>query len=94
MESNKFALLFVAMAVVFLVAAAPTVAAARNKVMAFDFIATANIRNPFANIFAVDTDKPAENCNISGSFCYSVSTCCSGKCTSPSIFPPTPAHCV
>ncbi|KAL4369748.1 hypothetical protein GQ457_05G032860 [Hibiscus cannabinus] len=79
MESNKFALLFVAMAAMLLAAAAPTATAARNEVMPFSILTNANFRNPLANIFS--TDNPAQNCRTFGG-CEKNSDCCSGVCVS------------
>ncbi|KAK8612221.1 hypothetical protein V6N13_092340 [Hibiscus sabdariffa] len=80
MESDKFALLFVAMVAVLLAATAPTITAARNEVKSFSIIANAHIRNPFANIFFIDADNPAENCSPAYTVCFRDGACCSGKC--------------
>ncbi|KAK8612241.1 hypothetical protein V6N13_092360 [Hibiscus sabdariffa] len=79
MESRKFALLLVAIAVVLLVATAPTVTAARNEVKPFSTIVNTGIRNPLANIFSVNSYKPARNCYSGGTACKEDSDCCSGS---------------
>ncbi|KAK8675048.1 hypothetical protein V6N13_033121 [Hibiscus sabdariffa] len=63
------------MAIVLLVATAPTVVAACNEVKPFSIV---NIRNPMANIFWME--KPVGNCFDSGySPCYEHLACCSGS---------------
>ncbi|KAK8675059.1 hypothetical protein V6N13_033132 [Hibiscus sabdariffa] len=62
MGSNKCALALVAMAAILLFATAPTVTAARNEVMAFSVIPNANIRNPWANNFFVESNNAANHC--------------------------------
>ncbi|KAK8612276.1 hypothetical protein V6N13_092394 [Hibiscus sabdariffa] len=80
MEPNKFALLLVAMAVLLLAAAAPTVRAARNEIKPSSTSANANVRNPLPNSFPVDTTNPAENCKPVLSLCVKHADCCSGRC--------------
>ncbi|KAK8675040.1 hypothetical protein V6N13_033113 [Hibiscus sabdariffa] len=79
MESNKFALLFVAMAAMILLATAPAVTAARNKINPFAIVVDANIRNPLANIFF------AKNCIDEGEYCGTNSECCSGRCVATDV---------
>ncbi|KAK8675034.1 hypothetical protein V6N13_033107 [Hibiscus sabdariffa] len=64
MDSNKFAFLFVAMAVMLLAATAPTVTASRNDIMPFSIIANAN---PNA-------------CLPYGAVCKIYTDCCTGRC--------------
>ncbi|KAK8675020.1 hypothetical protein V6N13_033093 [Hibiscus sabdariffa] len=82
MESNKFALLFLALV---LAVAAPSVMAARNQVTPFSIIAVAdadtNFKNPLANVFFDDTRNAANLCIKTGNACAFQDTCCSGKCT-------------
>ncbi|KAK8613833.1 hypothetical protein V6N13_101589 [Hibiscus sabdariffa] len=73
MESGKFALVMVAMAVVLSTATTPTVTAARKEAMPFSIVGNADIRNPFVNIFSVG--KPAENC-VSSGIVDACSECC------------------
>ncbi|KAK8612256.1 hypothetical protein V6N13_092375 [Hibiscus sabdariffa] len=83
MGSNKSgsALLLVAMAAMLLFATAPTVTAARNDAMSLSIIPNANIRNPLADIFFVESDTAANDCLPSGSGpCFGGIMCCSGKC--------------
>ncbi|KAK8675060.1 hypothetical protein V6N13_033133 [Hibiscus sabdariffa] len=87
MGSNKSALLLVAMAAMLLFATPPTVTAARNEVMPLSIIPNANIRNPLANFFLVESDNAANDCYPPGSGpCFGGMMCCSGKCfTFPGI---------
>ncbi|KAL4368406.1 hypothetical protein GQ457_05G032880 [Hibiscus cannabinus] len=73
MESNKFALLFLALV---LAVAAPSVTAARNQVTPFSIIADADAdaKNPLANVFF-------DYCYPKGHACGFDNTCCTGKCT-------------
>ncbi|KAL4366921.1 hypothetical protein GQ457_05G032890 [Hibiscus cannabinus] len=81
MESNKFALLFLALV---LAVAAPSVMAARNQVTPFSIIAVADadtdFENPLANVFFDDTRNAANSCYKRGHLCSKDRTCCSGKC--------------
>ncbi|KAK8629730.1 hypothetical protein V6N13_078559 [Hibiscus sabdariffa] len=84
MESNKFALILVAMAVVLLAAMAPT---ARNEVTPSAITTTTN-----TDTFLVY--KPVENCKPVGASCRDPSECCSGICLYPINFPvPTSGTC-
>ncbi|KAK8612258.1 hypothetical protein V6N13_092377 [Hibiscus sabdariffa] len=80
MGSNKSALVLVAMAAMLLFASAPTVMAARNEVMPLSIIPNANIRNPLANIFFVESDNTANDCLPTVAPCFDGPTCCSGTC--------------
>ncbi|KAK8675032.1 hypothetical protein V6N13_033105 [Hibiscus sabdariffa] len=80
MESNKCGLVLVAMAAMLLFATAPTVMAARNKVMAFSIVPNAKIRNPLANIFFAESDNAANGCLGAGGPCLDGIMCCSGTC--------------
>ncbi|KAK8592059.1 hypothetical protein V6N13_062647 [Hibiscus sabdariffa] len=92
MDSNKFALILVGMAVVLLTAMAPTATAARNEVTPSAITTNTDIRNPFANIFLIY--KPVENCKPVGASCSDPSECCSGICLFPINFPiPTSGTC-
>ncbi|KAK8612234.1 hypothetical protein V6N13_092353 [Hibiscus sabdariffa] len=83
MESNKFALLFLAMAALLLAVAAPAVMAARNQVQPLSIIAVANanFKNPLANVFFDDTRNAANICIPNYYPCNADFLCCSGKCT-------------
>ncbi|KAK8617866.1 hypothetical protein V6N13_080771 [Hibiscus sabdariffa] len=82
MERTKFALLMVAMAVLLLTATTPTVTAARNRAMPFSIVANADIRNPF-----VWVNKPAENCEPSGTVDDCSECCDPNRCLALPIYP-------
>ncbi|KAK8612243.1 hypothetical protein V6N13_092362 [Hibiscus sabdariffa] len=81
MESNKFALLFLALV---LAVAAPSVMAVRNQVTPFSIIATADadadFKNPLANVFFDDTQNAVISCIPRGKACDFDASCCSGRC--------------